>query len=113
MIETESGLKYEDIIEGDGASPEKGQTVLVHYAGSLADGTEFDASRKHGPDPIGFAIGVGRVIPGWDEGVLTMKIGGKRKLVIPADLGYGAKGIPGVIPGGAELTFEVELVGVE
>jgi len=113
MTETESGLKYKDIVVGDGESPNAGDTVLVHYEGTLMDGTEFDASRKHGPDPIGFPIGVGRVIKGWDEGVIDMKVGGKRKLVIPPDLGYGARGMPPVIPPKATLVFEVELVGIE
>lgn len=108
---TASGLKYEDKQEGSGDSPKKGQTVKVHYTGWLTNGNKFDSSHDRG-QPFEFVIGVGQVIKGWDEGVSTMKIGGKRTLVIPAVLGYGASGAAGVIPPNAELIFDVELLGV-
>lgn len=110
--ETDSGLKYFDFEEGNGASPENGQNVSVHYTGWLTDGTKFDSSLDRG-QPFSFPLGQGRVIKGWDEGVATMKIGGKRQLVIPPELGYGDSGAGGVIPGGATLIFEVELLGVQ
>lgn len=106
---TPSGLKYEDIVIGTGASPQPGHQVTVHYTGTLEDGTKFDSSVDRG-QPFTFQIGVGRVIKGWDEGVMTMKVGGKRKLVIPPQLGYGARGAGGVIPPNATLVFEVELL---
>jgi peptidylprolyl isomerase len=108
---TESGLKYYDIVEGDGAMPETGQTVVVHYTGWLEDGTEFDSSLNRG-QPFTFPLGMGSVIPGWDEGLATMKVGGKRQLVIPAELGYGENG-SGLIPPGATLIFEVELLDIQ
>jgi len=111
-ITTESGLQYFDLEEGTGESPQAGQTATVHYTGWLEDGTMFDSSLLRG-QPFGFVIGVGQVIPGWDEGVASMKVGGKRQLVIPADLAYGERGAGGVIPPNATLIFEVELVGVE
>jgi peptidylprolyl isomerase len=115
MTETESGLKYEDTVVGTGASPQKGQTCVMHYTGWLwvngAKGDKFDSSVDRGR-PFEFPIGTGRVIKGWDEGVATMQVGGKRTLVIPAKLGYGDRGAGGVIPGGATLLFEVELLGV-
>ncbi len=109
---TESGLKYEDLVVGTGESPKPGQQVTVHYTGTLEDGTKFDSSLDRN-QPFTFQIGVGRVIRGWDEGVMSMKVGGKRKLVIPPQLGYGARGAGGVIPPNATLVFEVELLGVQ
>ncbi len=111
MTTTPSGLQYEDITEGSGDSPVKGKVVTVHYTGTLEDGTKFDSSRDRN-QPFKFTIGVGQVIRGWDEGVATMKVGGRRKLVIPASLGYGASGAGGVIPPNATLIFDVELLGV-
>lgn len=108
---TPSGLQYEDLKVGTGASPQTGQTAVVHYTGTLADGKKFDSSKDRG-QPFSFAIGRGQVIKGWDEGVATMKVGGTRKLVIPPDLAYGARGAGGVIPPNATLTFEVELLEV-
>lgn len=110
-VTTPSGLKYQDLVVGTGPSPTRGQTITVHYTGMLDDGSVFDSSVKRNV-PADFAIGVGAVIPGWDEGLMTMKVGGKRKLVVPANLAYGAKGRPG-IPPNARLTFEVELLGVK
>ena len=107
---TPSGLQYEDEVIGDGATPVAGQTVTVHYTGTLPDGKKFDSSRDRN-EPFQFKIGKGQVIKGWDEGVITMKIGGKRKLIIPSDLGYGASGAGGVIPPNATLHFDVELIG--
>jgi peptidylprolyl isomerase len=112
MTTTESGLKYEDIVTGAGDSPKPGQLVTVHYTGTLENGTKFDSSVDRG-QPFTFKIGVGQVIKGWDEGVMTMKVGGKRKLIIPPQLGYGARGAGGVIPPNATLVFDVELLGVK
>jgi peptidylprolyl isomerase len=112
MITTESGLKYIDTVVGEGESPKPGQMVTVHYTGTLENGTKFDSSVDRG-QPFTFPIGVGRVIKGWDEGVMTMKVGGKRRLIIPAQLGYGARGSGGVIPPNATLIFDVELLGVK
>ena len=116
MTKTDSGLQYRDTKEGDGAKPEKRQTCVMHYTGWLwengAKGKKFDSSHDRGK-PFEFPIGMGRVIKGWDEGVASMKIGGKRTLRIPAALGYGASGVGnGLIPGGATLLFEVELLGI-
>jgi peptidylprolyl isomerase len=109
---TESGLKYYDIVEGDGETPETGQTVVVHYTGWLEDGTKFDSSLDRG-QPFSFALGTGGVIPGWDEGVSTMTVGTIRQLVVPAELGYGDAGAGGTIPPGATLIFEVELLEIQ
>jgi len=109
VIKTDSGLQYEDLQEGAGAEAKAGDTVVVHYTGRLKDGKKFDSSLDHGR-PFSFKLGAGKVIRGWDEGVAGMKAGGKRKLVIPPDLGYGAEGYPGAIPPNAELHFEVELL---
>jgi peptidylprolyl isomerase len=105
-----SGLKYVDEVVGTGESPSPGKTVIVHYTGRLENGTKFDSSVDRG-QPFQFTIGVGEVIKGWDEGVMTMKVGGKRKLIVPPDLGYGASGA-GPIPPNSTLIFEVELLGV-
>lgn len=110
-ITTDSGLKYIDIKEGPGESPKIGQKVTVHYTGTLENGTKFDSSRDRGT-PFDFTIGVGQVIKGWDEGVATMKVGGRRQLIIPPELGYGDRGVGGVIPGNATLIFDVELLDV-
>jgi peptidylprolyl isomerase len=107
-----SGLQYTDVKEGKGATPKEGQVVVVHYTGTLPDGTKFDSSRDRG-DPFKFTLGAGQVIKGWDEGIATMKVGGQRKLVIPPELGYGAQGAGGVIPPNATLHFDVELIGIE
>jgi peptidylprolyl isomerase len=111
LVTTESGLQYEDIVVGTGAEPRVGQTVQVHYTGTLVDGTKFDSSRDHN-QPFRFPIGTGRVIKGWDEGVISMRVGGRRRLVIPPELGYGARGAGGVIPPNATLIFDVELLRV-
>jgi len=108
---TDSGLKYDDITEGDGDIATAGQMVTVHYTGWLTDGNKFDSSKDRN-DPFKFKLGAGNVIRGWDEGVAGMKIGGTRKLTIPAALGYGAQGTGGVIPPNATLVFEVELLGI-
>ena len=111
---TGSGLQYNDIAEGGGALPKAGQTAKVHYTGWLYEngvkGKKFDSSVDRG-QPFEFPLGQGMVIKGWDEGVATMKIGGKRELIIPPALGYGARGAGGVIPPNATLLFEVELLG--
>ena len=111
MITTPSGLKYIDSVVGVGESPVRGKKVSVHYTGTLADGKKFDSSVDRGT-PFSFLIGVGQVIQGWDEGVSSMRVGGKRTLRIPGKLGYGERGYPGLIPPNAELIFEVELLGV-
>ncbi|BDA65851.1 peptidylprolyl isomerase, FKBP-type [Rivularia sp. IAM M-261] len=111
IITTPSGLKYVEIQEGTGEAPQTGQTVKVHYTGTLEDGTKFDSSRDRG-EPFKFNIGRGQVIKGWDEGLSTMKVGGRRKLIIPSELGYGARGAGGVIPPYSTLIFDVELLGV-
>jgi FKBP-type peptidyl-prolyl cis-trans isomerase FkpA len=115
-ITTASGLQYEEITVGDGQEAKAGDDVTVHYTGWLQNedgsaGKKFDSSKDRG-DPFEFALGAGRVIKGWDEGVQGMKIGGVRKLIIPANLGYGARGAGGVIPPNATLIFEVELLEI-
>lgn len=112
MITTASGLKYEDLVVGTGATARAGSDVTVHYTGWLENGTKFDSSRDRG-EPFTFRLGTGMVIPGWDEGVAGMQVGGKRKLIIPPQLAYGATGAGGVIPPNATLIFEVELLDVK
>ena len=109
VITTPSGLHYVELVAGTGQEARNGQRARVHYTGWLNDGRKFDSSLDRG-QPFEFPIGAGRVIRGWDEGVAGMKVGGRRKLIIPPDLGYGARGAGGVIPPNAELIFEVELL---
>ncbi|RME48332.1 MAG: FKBP-type peptidyl-prolyl cis-trans isomerase [Deltaproteobacteria bacterium] len=108
---TKSGLEYIDLEVGTGPSPARGEKVSVHYTGWLTNGKKFDSSRDRGR-PFQFTLGVGQVIKGWDEGVASMKVGGKRKLKIPPELGYGARGAGNVIPPNATLIFEVELLDI-
>ncbi len=116
MTKTPSGLQFEDTVVGTGASPKPGQTCVMHYTGWLwengAKGKKFDSSVDRG-QPFEFQIGLGMVIKGWDEGVMTMKVGGKRTLIIPASIGYGSRGAGGVIPPNATLVFDVELLGIK
>ncbi|MBC8509057.1 MAG: FKBP-type peptidyl-prolyl cis-trans isomerase [Chloroflexi bacterium] len=111
MIQTETDLQYEDIIVGAGPQAEAGDNVQVHYTGWLVDDTKFDSSVDRN-QPFDFQLGAGRVIKGWDEGVAGMQAGGKRKLVVPSELGYGERGAGGVIPPNATLIFEVELLAI-
>ena len=111
VVETSSGLQYEDIECGEGAEAARSDAVTVHYTGTLEDGEEFDSSV--GGDPFDFKIGAGDVIAGWEEGVVGMKVGGTRRLTIPPDLGYGESGYPPVIPPDATLIFEIELLEVQ
>ncbi len=108
---TDSGLQYIELEKGEGATPKEGQTVIVHYTGTLTDGKKFDSSRDRN-EPFKFILGKGQVIKGWDEGISTMKVGGRRNLIIPPELGYGSRGAGGVIPGDATLHFDVELIDI-
>ncbi|HXD30007.1 MAG TPA: FKBP-type peptidyl-prolyl cis-trans isomerase [Pyrinomonadaceae bacterium] len=112
VITTASGLKYVEVVEGTGASPQPGQTVSVHYRGTLENGKQFDSSYDRG-QPTDFKFGVGQVIKGWDEALKTMKVGGKRKLIIPSKIGYGVQGRPPDIPPNATLLFDIELMGIK
>ncbi len=112
LTRTASGLQYQDLVVGDGDEAVPGNAVVVHYTGWLVDGTKFDSSVDAGR-PLPFTLGAGEVITGWDEGVAGMRVGGKRKLVVPPDLGYGAAGYPPVIPRSATLVFDVELLEVQ
>ena len=110
-IKTASGLQIEELVVGTGATAASGQKVSVHYTGWLTNGNKFDSSKDRG-EAFEFGLGRGQVIRGWDEGVQGMKVGGKRKLTIPPELGYGSRGAGGVIPPNATLVFEVELLGI-
>ncbi|HEX6865091.1 MAG TPA: FKBP-type peptidyl-prolyl cis-trans isomerase [Thermoanaerobaculia bacterium] len=111
-VVTPTGLKYVDLEVGEGPEAVSGKAVEVHYTGWLENGTKFDSSLDR-REPFTFRLGAGEVIEGWDQGVAGMKVGGKRKLIIPPDLGYGEQGAGGAIPPGATLIFEVELLGIE
>ncbi|NOK13556.1 FKBP-type peptidyl-prolyl cis-trans isomerase [Corallococcus exercitus] len=110
MNKSESGLYTQDLVVGTGAEAVNGSRVLVHYTGWLPDGSKFDSSR--GGQPFSFAVGAGQVIEGWDEGLVGMRVGGTRKLVIPSDMGYGSRGAPPVIPADSVLVFDVELIRI-
>ena len=111
VVKLPDGLQYTDLKVGKGALPKPGQTAVVHYIGTFPNGKKFDSSRDRN-EPFTFVIGEGQVIKGWDEGVMSMHVGGRRKLIIPPQLGYGAAGAGGVIPPNATLVFDVELLGV-
>lgn len=111
-VKTGSGLEYIDVRQGEGATPQPGQTVIVHYTGTLENGQKFDSSRDRG-EPFEFVLGQGQVIKGWDEGLSTMKVGGQRTLIVPSRLGYGSQGAGGTIPPDATLNFDVELIGIK
>jgi FKBP-type peptidyl-prolyl cis-trans isomerase len=111
MTKTPSGLRYQDLVKGNGTEATAGKSVQVHYTGWLPNGEKFDSSRDRN-EPFSFTLGAGQVIAGWDEGVAGMKVGGRRKLVIPPDLAYGTAGAPPDIPPGATLVFDVELLNV-
>lgn len=113
ILTMDNGLVIEELVIGEGAEAQDYNKVVVNYTGTLEDGSVFDSSLKAGRGPYTFTLGVGAVIKGWDLGVKGMKVGGKRKLTIPSDLGYGDRGAGGVIPPGATLIFEVELLEVE
>ena len=109
---TPSGLQYADTVIGTGKTPNEGQIVIVQFTGWLDDGVMFDSTRRPGKKPFGFPLGSGQVIRGWDEGVRSMKVGGKRRLIVPPALGYGAKGIAPIVPPNARLVFDLELIRV-
>ncbi|HKY26995.1 MAG TPA: FKBP-type peptidyl-prolyl cis-trans isomerase [Pyrinomonadaceae bacterium] len=111
-VTTASGLRYTDLVEGTGPTPQPGQMVSVHYLGTLQNGTKFDSSYDRGA-PMDYRMGVQPMIKGWDEGVSTMKVGGKRKLIVPASLGYGPTGRPPKIPPNSTLVFEIELLSAK
>jgi peptidylprolyl isomerase len=108
---TPSGMQYADIAIGRGPNPKAGQVVVVHFSGWLDDGTKFDSTHDR-KKAFGFPVGSGQVIKGWDECVRTMQVGGKRRLVVPPQLAYGAKGVPGLVPSNARLTFDIELLRI-
>ena len=112
-VTTPSGLKYTDLVVGKGAMPKVGQTISVLYTGRLTNGTVFDSTSKRNNEPFETPIGVGQVIKGWDEGMITMRVGGKRRLTIPPSLGYGAEGAGAAIPPNATLVFDVELLAIK
>lgn len=112
VVTTKSGLKYVVLEQGKGKVPQKGATIVAEYTGWLTDGKKFDSSKDH-PGEFSFTVGLGQVIPGWDEALSSMKVGERRKLIVPPDLGYGAEGAGGVIPPNATLIFEVKLVKIK